>query len=95
MANTWGFPESLQCHIRAHHGHLPLERDPISSLVQTACRLAEGLGYPETSLVPGAHGLTLQEAIPPRFCKHVAFTPERLAAVVNSHLALASGLGVG
>ena len=93
MSRTWGFPESLQHHIRMHHGHEPLERDPVRSLVQTACRLAEGLGYPETSLAPGAHRFGLQDAIPPRFRKHAAFTPERLSAVVNVHFALAGGLG--
>ena len=84
----------MQIHIRLHHGHVPLERDPVSSLVQTACRLAEGLGYPEISLAPGAHRLDLQDAIPPRYGKHADLTPERLAAVVNAHLAFANGLGV-
>jgi putative nucleotidyltransferase with HDIG domain len=92
MANAWGFPESLQSHIRTHHGHMPLERDPVSSLVQTACRLAEGLGYPETWSAPGAHRLSVQEALPPGYGKHAACAPEQLIAVVKAHFALASGL---
>jgi putative nucleotidyltransferase with HDIG domain len=93
MSRAWGFPESLQSHIGMHHGHVPLEQDPGRSLVQTACRMAEGLGYPETLLAPGALRLSLQASIPPQFGDHAALTPQRLAAVVDAHFALASRLG--
>jgi putative nucleotidyltransferase with HDIG domain len=93
LSRSWGFPESLQRPFLMHHGRVLLEEDPVTNLVQTTCRLAEGLGYPETAVAPGSFCLGLEEAIPPRFRKHAAFTPERLAAVVNAHFAVTSGLG--
>jgi len=93
MSRTWGFPESLQRHILMHHGSVPLEEDPVTNLVQTACRLAEGLGYPETAVLPGSFCLGLEEAIPHQFRKHAAFTPERLSAAVNAHFAVTNELG--
>jgi putative nucleotidyltransferase with HDIG domain len=91
LARTWGFPESLQRHIHNHHGHVPFEQDPVTNLVQTACRLAEVLGYPESGLAPGASQLDLEQALPSRFRKHAAFTRERLAVVVETQLIATKG----
>ena len=77
-----------------HHGQVTLEQDPVNNLVQTACRLAEALGYPESPVLLGASRLGLEEAIPSRFRKHPAFTPERLAVVVNALFAATNGLRV-
>jgi putative nucleotidyltransferase with HDIG domain len=87
LSRTWGFPESLGRHIHMHHGHVTMEEDPTAYIVQTACRLAEGLGYPEYATAPAASQSSLEQAIPSRFRNHPAFTPRRLAAVVESTLA--------
>jgi putative nucleotidyltransferase with HDIG domain len=91
VSRTWGLPESLQRSIHMHHGNVALNQDPYTSLVQTACRLAEGLGYPESPVVPGGAHLGLEEAIPSEFRKHAAFTPERLGAVVDAHFVATQG----
>lgn len=90
VSRQWGLPESLRRSIHMHHGNVSLEQDPFTSLVQTACRLAEGLGYPESAVVPGSARLGLEEAIPAQFRKNSAFSPERLENVVNAHLGATS-----
>jgi putative nucleotidyltransferase with HDIG domain len=93
LARTWGFPESLQRPIHLHHDRTPLEQDPVTNLVQTSCRMAEALGYPETTIVPGASRVGLEEATPPRLRGHESVKPELLEAVVSAQFAMTSRIG--
>jgi putative nucleotidyltransferase with HDIG domain len=92
MSRTWGFPDSLQRNILLHHGHVAAEQDPVTNLVQAACRMAEALGYPESSMVPGAARLDLNTALPPHVQNRAGLTEEQLAGVVDAHFAAAQGL---
>jgi HD-like signal output (HDOD) protein len=47
LARTWGFPELLQVTMVAHHGRRPITSGSPVSLIQTACRMAIWLGFPE------------------------------------------------
>jgi putative nucleotidyltransferase with HDIG domain len=94
MSLAWGFPESMERHVRQHHGHAPPQEDPVTNLVQTACRLADGLGYPEFSVAPGAARSGLEEVLPSQFRKHAACSVERLDAVARTHLAVTNRLQV-
>ena len=86
LSRMWGFPESLGHHIQRHHGRATMEEDSTACIAQTARRLAEGLWYPEYEVAPAASHSSLEEAIQSRFRNHPAFTPERLAAVVDASL---------
>lgn len=87
LSRTWGFPESLGRCIHMHHGRVTVEEDPTAYIVQTACRLSEGLGYPEYAVASSVPQSSFEELIPTRFRTHPAFTPERLAAVAEASLA--------
>lgn len=92
MSRNWGFPDSLEHHIRMHHGKATAEKDPVTNLVQASCRMAEALGYPESALSPSAERVDLNEVIPPRFRSRPAFTADRLAEVVSAHFEATGGL---
>jgi putative nucleotidyltransferase with HDIG domain len=87
LSRTWGFPETLVHCIHMHHGRVTAEEDPTAYVVQTACRLADGLGYPECVTASAPPQSRLEEAIPSQFRSHSAFTPKRLAAVAEASLA--------
>ena len=47
VGKKWGFPETLRkCMVEHHHPKSGREGDPVS-LVHLACRMADGMGYPE------------------------------------------------
>ena len=92
LSRAWGFPESLRHYIHMHHGVVSMERDPTIHTVQTACRLAEALGYPECAWAPASQA-RMEEAIPSRFRNHPEFTPERLKAIAESSFAATNRTG--
>lgn len=94
LARTWRFPESLAHQIGAHHEPANPHDDPVTILVQAACRMAEVLGYPESALAPGAVRLQLEAVTPQRFRGSPAFNADRLIAIVNASLESAAGLAV-
>ena len=88
LSRAWGFPESLQHYIHMHHDAVSMEKDPTIYSVQTACRLAEALGYPECAWAPPVSCAAIEDAIPPRFRNHPAFTPQCLTAIAESGFAV-------
>lgn len=47
LAHTWGLPATLQVAMVEHHGNWPINSKSRIALVQTACRIADWLGFPE------------------------------------------------
>ena len=52
LAKSWGLPDAI-CHVAQHH-HGATEGRSILSLVQTACVLADDLGFAAVSHADGA-----------------------------------------
>lgn len=47
LAHTWGLPATLQVAMVEHHGNRLMRSKSRVGLVQTACRIADWLGFPE------------------------------------------------
>jgi hypothetical protein len=78
LAQAWGFPELLQVTMVDHHGHRPVGSGSPVGLSQTACRMADWLGFPECNLAPGA-----PPVLPQRVLDAPQFEPERVRDLIN------------
>ena len=81
LAHTWGLPEMLQVAMVEHHGNLPINSKNRIALVQTACRIADWLGFPEVKCTdPG---------LPPRLPEHIVASGQldsaRVIDLINKH----------
>ncbi|MCX6631460.1 MAG: HDOD domain-containing protein, partial [Candidatus Solibacter sp.] len=83
VAATWGFPESLAACMGEHHIQPAGGRRDPRSLIGTACRMADSLGFPEVPLanVPGWPELD------PSLEHYPQLEPETLWDEINRRLA--------
>jgi hypothetical protein len=84
LAQGWGFPELLQVIMVDHHGQRPSASASPVGLIQTACRMADWLGFPEfTCSVPGA-----PLVLPQRILDAPQLEPTRLRDLINKQAAI-------
>jgi HD-like signal output (HDOD) protein len=87
VARTWRFSSNLQSCMLAHHDASELESGGTRPIVQTACRMAEALGYPE---------FRRREPLPPptlpeRLSRRPELAPERLQERIAIQIAVTGG----
>jgi HD-like signal output (HDOD) protein len=77
LAQTWGFPEPLQVTMVEHHGQRPVTSGSPVGLIQTACRMADWLGFPEFQATA-----PVAPALPERVLNAPQLAPERLRELI-------------
>lgn len=83
LAQTWGFPASLITHMASHHESREGTLADPRYLIQTACRLADSLGFLEVR----RQDLASAPVLPERLRKRAELAPERLLDQVKSRMA--------
>jgi HD-like signal output (HDOD) protein len=85
LAQTWGFPELLQVTMVEHHGQRPVTSGSPVGLIQTACRMADWLGFPEFHAAAGAVPI-----LPARVQDAPQLAPERLCELIIKQTSMLS-----
>ncbi len=83
LAQTWGFPASLITHMANHHESREGTLADPQYLIQTACRLADSLGFLEVR----RQDLALAPVLPERLRKRAELAPDRLNDQVRRRMA--------
>jgi HD-like signal output (HDOD) protein len=83
LAQTWGFPASLITHMANHHESREGTLADPHYLIQTACRLADSLGFLEVR----REDSTSASVLPLRLRKRAELAPDRLIEQVRCRMA--------
>ena len=86
LAQAWGFPELLQVTMVDHHGQRPAASGSPVELIQTACRMADWLGFPEFRCSEPGAPLVLPQGV----LDAPQLEPERLRDLINKQATILS-----
>jgi HDOD domain-containing protein len=83
LAHTWGFPATLQVAMLEHHDDPSINSKSRIALVQTACRVADWLGFPEVKRID----LGMPPPLPQHVVESGQLDPTRVVDLIKKQAA--------
>jgi len=87
LTQRWGFPSEYSRVAGCHHGAMPATKQDLVSLTQTACLLADALGFPSVTIAEAPSAAAVVTQLPANPWNPYSFHEERLKDRIKNQIA--------